>query len=70
MEAYNKKVAMIESYEPGLMSEAQRFFLLSQTDALWKDHLQAIKQKGHPQPLEHYESLKRVTRPLWSLPFH
>ena len=43
VDAYNKKVAMIEAYEPGLMGEAERFFLLSQTDALWKEHLQAIK---------------------------
>ena len=31
---------MVDEYEPGLMSEAQRFFLLSQTDSLWKEHLQ------------------------------
>lgn len=43
VDALERKVKMIEEYEPGLMGEAQRFFLLSQTDALWKEHLQAIK---------------------------
>ncbi|GAX74750.1 hypothetical protein CEUSTIGMA_g2197.t1 [Chlamydomonas eustigma] len=41
--AYYQKVQSIEQYEPGLMAEAQRFFLLTQTDTLWKEHLQAIK---------------------------
>jgi preprotein translocase subunit SecA len=40
VDALDRKVKMIEEYEPGLMGEAQRFFLLSQTDALWKEHLQ------------------------------
>jgi len=39
---------MVEEYEPGLMSEAQRFFLLSQTDSLWKEHLQVILVFGNP----------------------
>ena len=29
--------------EAGLMQDAQRFFVLTQTDNLWKEHLQAIK---------------------------
>jgi hypothetical protein len=40
VDAFERKVAAVEQYEPGLMSEAQRFFLLSQTDSLWKEHLQ------------------------------
>ena len=36
---------MVEEQEPGLMSEAQRFFLLSQTDSLWKEHLQVRAEK-------------------------
>jgi preprotein translocase subunit SecA len=28
---------------PGLMQEAERYFVLSQTDNLWKEHLQALK---------------------------
>jgi len=43
VDAYYRKVDMIETFEKGLMPEAQRFFVLSQTDALWKEHLQAIK---------------------------
>ncbi|KAG1679248.1 hypothetical protein FOA52_009277 [Chlamydomonas sp. UWO 241] len=43
VQAYRAKVDMVEKAQPGLMMEAQRFFLLSQTDALWKEHLQAIK---------------------------
>jgi preprotein translocase subunit SecA len=28
---------------PGLMQEAERYFVLTQTDNLWKEHLQALK---------------------------
>lgn len=28
---------------PGLQQEAERYFVLSQTDNLWKEHLQALK---------------------------
>lgn len=43
VEAYNQKVAEVEAVEPGLMAKACRFFVLAQTDNLWKEHLQAIK---------------------------
>jgi preprotein translocase subunit SecA len=43
VEAYHAKVAEVEGLEKGLMSKAARFFVLAQTDALWKEHLQAIK---------------------------
>mmetsp|Transcript_27169 Transcript_27169/g.45446 ORF Transcript_27169/g.45446 Transcript_27169/m.45446 type:complete len:1029 (-) Transcript_27169:324-3410(-) len=41
--AYRQKVAEIEAVEVGLMPQAERFFVLTQTDNLWKEHLQAIK---------------------------
>lgn len=40
VEAYNRKVEAVEELQPGLMMEAQRYFLLTQTDTLWKEHLQ------------------------------
>lgn len=33
----------VNGVEAGLMQDAQRFFVLTQTDNLWKEHLQAIK---------------------------
>jgi preprotein translocase subunit SecA len=41
--AYEQKCEAVEAVEPGLMAEAQRFFLLTQMDAQWKEHLAAIK---------------------------
>ena len=41
--AYEEKVVEVEALEPGLMRKAIRFFVLAQTDNLWKEHLQAIK---------------------------
>ena len=43
MEAYNLKRQEMEGAEAGLSSKAERFFVLVQTDNLWKEHLQAIK---------------------------
>lgn len=43
VEAYHRKAAIIEEQEANLMQAAQRFFVLTQTDNLWKEHLQAIK---------------------------
>ena len=37
------QVEEVNAVEPGLMQDAQRFFVLTQTDNLWKEHLQAIK---------------------------
>jgi preprotein translocase subunit SecA len=34
------QVEEIESVEKGLLQEAQRFFVLAQTDNMWKEHLQ------------------------------
>jgi preprotein translocase subunit SecA len=38
--AYRSKAAAVDELEPGLMQEAQKFFVLTQTDNLWKEHLQ------------------------------
>ncbi len=43
VEAYYQKVEAVEALQTGLMQDAQRFFMLTQTDNLWKEHLQAIK---------------------------
>ncbi|PSC72357.1 translocase subunit chloroplastic [Micractinium conductrix] len=43
LEAYEKKRSEMDSAEAGLASKAERFFVLVQTDNLWKEHLQAIK---------------------------
>lgn len=34
---------VVTTKAPGLMQEAERYFVLSQTDNLWKEHLQALK---------------------------
>jgi preprotein translocase subunit SecA len=41
--AYRAKVAAVDAVEPGLAADAARFFVLAQTDNLWKEHLQAMK---------------------------
>eukprot|EP00270_Netrium_digitus_P000257 TRINITY_DN1023_c0_g1_i7.p1 TRINITY_DN1023_c0_g1~~TRINITY_DN1023_c0_g1_i7.p1 ORF type:complete len:715 (-),score=276.53 TRINITY_DN1023_c0_g1_i7:131-2125(-) len=41
--AYFTKREDIEKLVPGMMADAERFFVLSQTDQLWKEHLQALK---------------------------
>jgi preprotein translocase subunit SecA len=43
VEAYRLKRAEVDAVEAGLMARACRFFVLAQTDNLWKEHLQAIK---------------------------
>jgi hypothetical protein len=56
VDAYNQKRGEMEGAEAGLASKAERFFVLVQTDNLWKEHLQAIKflqqavRWGRPQP--------------------
>ena len=42
-DAYLTKRAEVEATQPGLMDEAEKYFVLTQTDNLWKQHLQAIK---------------------------
>ena len=34
------QVEQIEGVEEGLFADAQRFFVLTQTDNMWKEHLQ------------------------------
>lgn len=40
--AYEIKENEIEQVQPGLMRQAERFFILNQIDSLWKEHLQAM----------------------------
>jgi preprotein translocase subunit SecA len=40
--AYDLKETQIEQARPGLMLEAERFFILQQIDTLWREHLQAM----------------------------
>ncbi len=42
-DAYSRKCQEVDAVDSDLMMEAERFFILSQTDNLWKEHLQAIK---------------------------
>mmetsp|Transcript_38121 Transcript_38121/g.107713 ORF Transcript_38121/g.107713 Transcript_38121/m.107713 type:complete len:597 (-) Transcript_38121:59-1849(-) len=42
-DAYKQKRTQVDEVDPDLMDEAQRFFLLTQTDNLWKEHLQRMK---------------------------
>lgn len=43
VEAYVEKCNAVEEAQAGLMMDAERYFVLTQTDNLWKQHLQAIK---------------------------
>jgi len=40
--AYDLKESQIENIRPGLMREAERFFILQQIDNLWREHLQSM----------------------------
>jgi preprotein translocase subunit SecA len=40
--AYDLKEHQIEQIQPGLMRQAERFFILQQIDTLWREHLQAM----------------------------
>ena len=40
--AYDLKEVAIEQMRPGLMREAERFFILQQIDTLWREHLQSM----------------------------
>eukprot|EP01018_Ginkgo_biloba_P025252 Gb_34931 [translate_table: standard] len=42
-QAYLHKKEEVEKEAPGLMKEAERYFVLSNIDRLWKEHLQALK---------------------------
>jgi len=40
--AYDLKEAQIDQVQPGLMRQAERFFILQQIDTLWREHLQQM----------------------------
>lgn len=63
--AYDLKEAQIEQIQPGLMRQAERFFILQQIDTLWREHLQAmdalretvgLRGYGQKDPLVEYKS--------------
>jgi preprotein translocase subunit SecA len=41
--AFDLKENQVEQLRPGLMKEAERFFILQQIDTLWREHLQAME---------------------------
>ena len=63
--AYDLKEGQIEQQRPGLMREAERFFILQQIDTLWREHLQAmdalresvgLRGYGQKDPLIEYKN--------------
>jgi preprotein translocase subunit SecA len=63
--AYEKKEAEVEKLQPGLMRQAERFFILQQIDTLWREHLQqmdalresvGLRGYGQKDPLVEYKS--------------
>ncbi len=63
--AYDIKEGQIEQKSPGLMREAERFFILQQIDTLWREHLQAmdalresvgLRGYGQKDPLIEYKN--------------
>ena len=63
--AYDLKESQIEQQRPGLMREAERFFILQQIDTLWREHLQAmdalresvgLRGYGQKDPLIEYKN--------------
>jgi preprotein translocase subunit SecA len=63
--AYDIKEGQIELQRPGLMREAERFFILQQIDTLWREHLQAmdalresvgLRGYGQKDPLIEYKN--------------
>ena len=63
--AYDIKEGQVEEARPGLMREAERFFILQQIDTLWREHLQAmdalresvgLRGYGQKDPLIEYKN--------------
>ena len=63
--AYDIKEAQVEQSHPGIMREAERFFILQQLDTLWREHLQAmdslresvgLRGYGQKDPLIEYKN--------------
>lgn len=61
VDAYYQKKEVMDTLEPGLMGEAEKFFVLTQTDSLWKEHLQAIKFIQQAVGLRGYASKDPLT---------
>jgi preprotein translocase subunit SecA len=40
--AYDLKESQVDQIQPGLMRQAERFFILQQIDTLWREHLQSM----------------------------
>ncbi len=63
--AYDLKEAEVDSIQPGLMRQAERFFILNRIDTLWREHLQSmdglresvgLRGYGQKDPLIEYKS--------------
>lgn len=63
--AYDQKEAQIDQIQPGLMRQAERFFILQRIDTLWREHLQqmdalresvGLRGYGQKDPLIEYKS--------------
>jgi preprotein translocase subunit SecA len=63
--AYDIKEGQIEQQRPGLMRDAERFFILQQIDTLWREHLQSmdalresvgLRGYGQKDPLIEYKN--------------
>ncbi|MFM7549354.1 MAG: preprotein translocase subunit SecA [Cyanobacteriota bacterium] len=63
--AYDIKEGQFEQQRPGLMREAERFFILQQIDTLWREHLQSmdalresvgLRGYGQKDPLIEYKN--------------
>ena len=63
--AYDLKEAQVEQTHPGIMRQAERFFILQQLDTLWREHLQSmdslresvgLRGYGQKDPLIEYKN--------------
>lgn len=63
--AYETREEYINAVQPGLMAEAERYFILNQTDSLWREHLQqmdalresiGLRGYGQKDPLIEYKN--------------
>ena len=63
--AYDMKEAQVEQSHPGIMRQAERFFILQQLDTLWREHLQSmdslkesvgLRGYGQKDPLIEYKN--------------
>lgn len=63
--AYDMKEGQVDQVQPGLMRQAERFFILQQIDTLWREHLQqmdalresvGLRSYGQKDPLIEYKS--------------